>query len=346
MVVLACGLFLTPLIYPTISAYSAVLASQQSETSPLEALLQAGDELWKQVLQSALPKHIFGVSAAEQSNAWAMAIARLLQRLKLSRPRDMLAMAIPVLRHLPQRDPIEEIELLPASDPPIPPLVPMLEDEVSAQASAHGLLRTPQILIYQTHNTESYQPTSGKSHVYGDPEQTVVKVGARLAEELIDRGAAVTHSRADNVRNAFSYSYSQSLQTISAELEKNPSLEYVFDIHRDAVPRSVTTTVIQGQSVARVYFVIGSNQKLGHPNWRKNLEFAQALHNKLEELYPGLSRGILVRENTRFNQHVRDNAVLIEIGGDKNTMDEALRTTRFLADGIIAVIADQQKAER
>ncbi|HHW98636.1 MAG TPA: stage II sporulation protein P [Firmicutes bacterium] len=304
----------------------------------LARLWQGGSAfIWQELLRTAMPKPLW--EAAPNSGGLGRSLAVWLAEQGITTPRAFLAWGVPMLRGISTLE--DEMVLPPANEPIVPALV--LPEPDTEAASAFGWKYTPHVLIYHTHNVESFTPTTGKTHVYDDPEQTIVRIGAKLAEDLRALGIQVTHSRADNVKNNYTAAYNESLKTVMAALQAEPTIEYSFDVHRDAVPRSATTTVIEGQSVGRLYFLVGSNEGLNHPNWRKNMAFAEKLHAKSEELYPGLSRGILNRQTARFNQHVRENAVLVEIGGDKNTMDEALRTAGLLANIIAEVIRDQQQ---
>lgn len=296
-----------------------------------------GVAIWQELLRSAFPKPLW--QAAPGSGGLGRGLAVWLTEQNIATPRSFLALGIPMLRGLPSLE--DEMMLPPANEPAVPTLVlPEVDSEVAAE---FGWKYTPQVLIYHTHNVESFTPTTGKTHVYDDPEQTIVRVGAKLAEDLRALGMKVTHSRANNIKDNYTAAYNESLKTVTAALKDEPSIEYVLDVHRDGgLPRSATTAVIEGQSVARLYFLVGSNESLKHPRWRNNMALAEKLHAKVEEMYPGLSRGILNRKTARFNQHVRDNAVLIEIGSDKNTMDEALRTAGMLAKVLAEVIREQQ----
>lgn len=324
-------------------AEGAVLLDEGADGSAGEGLfvrfLAASGSFWQQVLSSALPKSLQG-DPPTSSSAWGSTVATLLYQMRVSTPATLLALGIPALRGMALPD--AEETLLPANEPAVPPLVEASEPP-SAQAEALGWKSTPEMLIYHTHNIESYVPTSGKTHVYDNPDQTVMRVGARLAENLAAAGVDVTHSKADNSSQNYTLAYSYSLKNITEILAKNPSIGYTFDIHRDAGPRTLATTVIEGQSTARIYIVVGINTTLGHPNYQKNIAFANQLNDKLNQLYPGLSRGVRITDRSRYNQHVRDNALLIEVGTEQNTMDEALRAVNFLSEAIVAVAKDQQK---
>lgn len=343
-VLLACCLLLVVSIVPAWGWIGRAEGKEHNSTTDgrrgfLAQYLWENDAFWQQLLRISLPKSLLGSESVSPIAAWGNSFLQWVDHLSV--PRTFLAMGVPCLRWVPGYEHASEAEMLPANEPEVPPLVPMLPTG-STDVMAMGWKYTPKALIYHTHNVESYKPTAGKAHVYDDPEQTVVRVGAKLADELRAQGIDVVHSRADNVKNAYSAAYVQSLKTVTEVLQQDASIEYVFDIHRDAVPRSATTAVVAGQSVARIYIVVGTNEALGHKRWRQNLAFAQQLHQQMEKMYPGLSRGILQREKMRYNQHVRDNALLIEIGGDANTMDEALRAASFLADALTATMKMQQ----
>ncbi len=89
---------------------------------------------------------------------------------------------------------------------------------------------------------------------------------------------------------------------------------------------------INGVEYARTFFVIGGN----HTNHKHNLHLAEELHNRLEEKYPGLSRGVIIKEgagtNGLFNQDLSQQSILIEVGGVENSLDETYRSAEALAD--------------
>lgn len=201
----------------------------------------------------------------------------------------------------------------------------------------------PSVLIFHTHTTESY------SKVYkfleGDepgwdmnPKNNVVRVGAELSEKLKKTyGIDVIHNGTIHDHPSYSGSYNKSLNTVQSILKSYPSIKIVIDIHRDGLSENKqlrTVKNINGVNVAQVMFVVGTNQSgLYHPNWKQNLKLAIYLQNKLNSWCPGLARPINLRAG-RFNQHVSAGALLIEVGGDGNTLEEAIASTAFLARAI------------
>src|SRR5699024_5291866 len=105
-------------------------------------------------------------------------------------------------------------------------------------------------------------------------------------------------------------------------MQANDSLQYFIDIHRDSLPRDKTTKTIQDTNYATILFVVGRE----HDQYEKNLSLATELHKRLNETYPGLSRGVITKEgpnsNGIYNQDLSENSLLVEVGGYENTLDE------------------------
>ena len=85
--------------------------------------------------------------------------------------------------------------------------------------------------------------------------------------------------------------------------------------------------------------VIGTDKTFPHPNWHQNYQFATMLNNKLEESYPGITRDINLRSE-RFNQHVLNKAILLEIGSHGNTMEESINSAKVFAK-VLAILIEE-----
>jgi stage II sporulation protein P len=208
------------------------------------------------------------------------------------------------------------------------------------------------VFIYHSHNRESWVPELKDKGITAiadafDAEINITLVGKHLADRLEELGIGAVHSDTDyftSVKNYnwnFSYKYSE--KTVEAALREHRDLTFLFDIHRDSQRRDITTAEIDGESYAQVYFIIGRR----NPNWKANEAFAGKLHDALERLKPGISRGIWGKgasgENGEYNQSFSDNSVLIEIGGPENTLEEALRTAEVLAKAIADVYWEAER---
>lgn len=206
----------------------------------------------------------------------------------------------------------------------------------------------PLVAIYHTHTTESYESMSRVTHtrgVVGD----IVKVGEEVTRTLTDKyGIPVRHSKRINDYPNWSQAYVNSQMDISRIVRENPSLKVVLDLHRDGfeldtisreVAKKTVTSVVAGKKVAKILIIVTTDEfGLPHPNWQKNYNFARLLNETMNQMYPGLSRGIRIRNDGRFNQHVHEHALLLEIGAYESTEDEVMESARMLGDILAAVL--------
>ncbi|WP_353894335.1 stage II sporulation protein P [Proteinivorax hydrogeniformans] len=190
------------------------------------------------------------------------------------------------------------------------------------------------VAIYHSHTTEAFVPTSGIPHTEKFDE-TIVKVGEKLKEQLESMGVYVLHDKTyHNQRH--SESYRKSATTVE-EIVKENDFDLIIDLHRDGVGQSssvgrpVTTADIQGEEMGKLLFLVGGR----HDDWRQNYALANTLNEVTKQKYPGLSRGVIVRSTGNYNQDLHKNNILIEIGGHWNTLEEAIKTTKPLAEIIV-----------
>jgi stage II sporulation protein P len=202
----------------------------------------------------------------------------------------------------------------------------------------------PLVAVYHTHATESYLPEIGKTQAAeafaSNLAKTVVRVGEMLSSQLESRyRIPVLHSKTVHDSDTRLGAYYRSEQTVKAILQKYPTCKYLIDVHRDSQPRSITGVTIRGKPYARILLVVGTD----NPNWVKNYELSRALVDKLEEGYPGISRGILY-ESAVYNQKYSPNAILVECGGVDNTLEECRNSMEALAWAIAAVVLPAEPA--
>lgn len=193
----------------------------------------------------------------------------------------------------------------------------------------------PQILIYHTHSQEGYADS-----IPGDASTTVVGVGEQLAEILRNEyGYQVLHHTGTYDVQARDYAYSYALPALEQILSENPSIEVVIDLHRDSVAgdtRLVTET--DGIPMARFMFFnglsrvreLGEITYLPNENLQNNLAFSFQMQKACEEYYPGLTRKIYLK-GYRYNMHMKARTLLIELGAQNNTVQEAMNACGPLA---------------
>ncbi|MDD6308623.1 MAG: stage II sporulation protein P [Clostridia bacterium] len=209
----------------------------------------------------------------------------------------------------------------------------------------------PKVLIVHTHTSEAYTPseefnyTASDAYRIEDPALNICRVGQELASVLEKNGVSAIHNTTSHDYPSYSGCYGRSLQTIEKELSDHPSIQIVIDLHRDAIQGSdgtylKTLAKIDGQNTAQALVVIGTDAGgLPHPNWQENLSLGLKLQKKLCTMYPGLARPLHLRTE-RFNGHASPGSLLIEIGSNGNTMEEALACARLVGNVLSSLIAD------
>lgn len=205
----------------------------------------------------------------------------------------------------------------------------------------------PQILVYHTHSQEAYIDS-----VPNDDSTSIMGVGEHLCEILRTKyGYNVLHHMGKYDVESRDYAYSNAMADIESVLEQNPSIEVIIDLHRDetnADTRLVTT--IQGMEMAKFMFFnglsytreLGELTGLQNPYIQDNLSFAFQMQLFAEEYYPGLTRRIYLK-GYRYNMHYRPKTLLIELGSQTNTVEEAMNSCEPLAYIISEVLSGANK---
>lgn len=192
----------------------------------------------------------------------------------------------------------------------------------------------PVVYIYSTHDTEGY--ASSYFNIYNIKPD--VKIASYyLQEKLNDLGLkTIVEKRVIKdvlTKNGWVYknSYKASRIYLEDTYKNNNSLKFFIDLHRDSSLKSKTTTSIDGKNYARVMFIVG----LEHDNYNANLKVATDINNLIKEKYPNLTRGIYKKSgpgvNGIYNQDFNSNCILIELGGQYNTILEVSNTIEVLA---------------
>lgn len=200
----------------------------------------------------------------------------------------------------------------------------------------------PQILIMHTHATEAYTMDGDDVYTESDPARTtdanynMIRVGEEMKEVLEDMGLSVLHDDTTYDYPGYNGSYGRSLTGVQNYLDQYPTIQVVLDVHRDALIDSngtayAKTTTIDGQQVAQVMLVCGTNDAgLLHPDWKNNFTLAVRLQAAMLAVDNTLPRPIDLRSQ-RFNQHLTLGSLLVEVGTSGNTLQEALAGARLFA---------------
>jgi len=199
----------------------------------------------------------------------------------------------------------------------------------------------PQILIYHTHSQEGY-----KDSIPGDPTTSIVGVGDYL-EQLLEQkyGVSVLHHKGVYDLPTRDNAYSAALPNIEQVLKDNPTIEVVIDLHRDGVAENRhLVTEVDGKPTAKIMFFNGLCKTtsqgeltyLPNPYIADNLALSFQMQLAAEEYYPGLMRKIYLK-GYRYNLHMKPKSMLIEVGAQTNTLQEAKNAMEPLAN-ILALV--------
>jgi len=199
--------------------------------------------------------------------------------------------------------------------------------------------------IYHTHTGETYALSDGTAREDGR-RGGVVLVGEAIKQVLESKyGIRTDHDETINDAN-YNTSYMVSEQTARKMLAANPHLLVLLDIHRDAgLPRRDCLVKVNGREMAPILFIVGSDARAPFPNWRQNYRFASQLAAAVNKKYPGLVRGVRVKEG-RYNQFLHPRALLVEVGSANNYTSEAVAAGRLFADVLGEVVTEIEQKQQ
>lgn len=241
--------------------------------------------------------------------------------------------AVPVLKKTMTTAPSEENELY-------------ISNLAEAEYSIGELLSMPDnvqggsVLILHTHGCESYTPTENNMYKPSsdfrtvDTKFNVVRIGDEIERILTEKGIRVIHDKTLCDYPDYNSSYNNSLSLAKSYVSSNPDIKAVIDVHRDSIEgkNGEQIKTVGGENMSQLMFVIGTDKSGNeHPLWRQNLSFALKLQSRLVKKYPSLMRPINLRTH-RFNQQVCPGSIILEVGCDGNTLEEALNSAKIFAE--------------
>ena len=213
----------------------------------------------------------------------------------------------------------------------------------------------PQVLLVHTHTTERYMSyyagyyNEGDGGRSQDESENVCAVGEAIAAELRAAGIAVVHDTTVHDYPKYTGAYTRSEETVKKNLAKYPSIQVVLDIHRDGImidstTKAKPTVTINGKKAAQSMIIVGavSTDSQPHPHWQDNFHFALQLQKAAAEAYEGLMRPLSVVAS-RYNQHLSRGYLLLEMGSEGNTLEEAVYSGHLLGK-TLAEVLQQLKA--
>lgn len=211
----------------------------------------------------------------------------------------------------------------------------------------------PQVLIVHTHATESFMEEDlGYYYESFYPRDTnddynIVRVGKAITDKLTQSGIGVIHCTEHHDDPQYYGAYDNSAESINEYLEKYPSIKVVLDIHRDSITtdenEKIKPTFVYNAKKAAQIMIMCGNENYGYydfPNWEENMSLAVKLQSVAETKYPGMTRPLYLG-NFMYNMNLAPGSLLIEIGTDANTLEEAVYSGELLGDVIATVMKEK-----
>ncbi len=206
----------------------------------------------------------------------------------------------------------------------------------------------PLVLIYHTHGTESYAEEGVTSYSKKDlprshdTEKNVVAVGKALADTLNACGVPTMHLTTMFDAESYNDSYTYSNRAVRDYMEQYPTIQYAFDIHRDALVSDSyvykTVTMDAATPVAQVMLVVGTDAGgANHPHWRDTFSFAVDTQYLLTHRLNNIVRPICIKKSSYYQQYT-GLGYLIEIGTCVNTLAEAKASAVILGEALAGLI--------
>ncbi|MGI6773659.1 MAG: stage II sporulation protein P [Clostridiales bacterium] len=212
----------------------------------------------------------------------------------------------------------------------------------------------PCILIYHTHTTESYVLNdtgtfnSAETARSRDAAVNMIRIGEEIAKGLKEAGFNVIHDKTIH-DDAYTGAYARSRQTVQKYLKQYPTIQVTLDIHRDAIHYSKTsrakpTTVIGGKKAAQIMIITGVEEGniKNFPNWNSNLRFALKLQERAQDMFEGLMKPIMFSPR-KYNMDMTKYSLLLEMGTDVNTLEEAAYSGRLVGVVLADLLNDYTK---
>ena len=207
----------------------------------------------------------------------------------------------------------------------------------------------PQVLVYHTHTTESYEKYDttiyDTRNSWRDTDNTnnMTMVGNVLVAELEKNGINVIHDFEQHDFPAYNGAYDRSRMTIEEYLEEYPSIQITIDVHRDGIvgaDDSVTKPVVEinGKKAAQLMIIAPCDDgSVGVPEWEENLRFANDIVSTVQMNYPSLCRPVFFAYR-HYNLDLTPGSLLFEVGSNGNTLEEAMYTAQLVAKPLAQVI--------
>ena len=199
----------------------------------------------------------------------------------------------------------------------------------------------PIVYIYNSHQTEEYDSALNNAYNISYTVWAASYILKDYLKEYNIEAIVEDNSISDYLRNnnlKYKDSYNASRVFINDKLSKYPSIKYIIDLHRDSSSKELTTAYIDNVAYAKILFVIGED----NPGFNNNYVLANNINQNIN---PSISKGIIkkggIKVNGVYNQDLMSNAILIEVGGKDNNIEEVSNSLKIFSNAFYKVITNE-----
>lgn len=216
--------------------------------------------------------------------------------------------------------------------------VETLKCEEKSEKKKNVKIGKPLVLLYHTHATEAYLPSTEGNYHKVPEKDTVREVGNVLEGQLEARGINVIHDKTIHDNPSYNESYDRSFTTIKALLAKYPTIVYSIDLHRDAVPGTPkgSTIHVGDRECSGLSYVLSTDVA----SYSRNRAFVDKINSLGEKRY-GDFKGVVRERPYTYNQELGKCMILLEVGNNRNTITEGKNCAKVYGELLAEVINEE-----
>ncbi|MBO4261899.1 MAG: stage II sporulation protein P [Clostridia bacterium] len=208
---------------------------------------------------------------------------------------------------------------------------------------------TTPVILYYSHTSGSYCLSADERVISKYPKimsddkaRNVAGRGDVLKNACQKAGTGVYLISEKNDANAKA-AYETAAAKVSAAASKIADAQFAVDLEVKTFEypegsRYSRTVAKDGKNYAMIGFVITQNDKT-NPNWKENIKLAMYIIEKLEAEVPGISLGITLRSESKYNSSATKFGMIAELGYEGNLVTEADNSAELLGRVIGTIFA-------
>lgn len=189
------------------------------------------------------------------------------------------------------------------------------------------------VILYYTHTSESYCLSEEERSLKDYPDiagydrsRSIAGRGEVFKAACRGAGTGVALISQNNDSD-YANAYEVSRSAVEALAADTPEAQLALDLHVNSVEypagkRYAPTVSKDDKKYAQILFVITQNSET-NPYWKENVKLAIFIIEKLEEEVPGITLGISLRNDAKYNSVATRFGLLAEIGFEGNLAGEA-----------------------